>query len=70
MDSQDNINPAHYKQGIETTDYILSWGMSFLEGNIIKYITRYKYKNGLEDLMKAQWYLAKLIETHGIPERD
>jgi hypothetical protein len=36
--------------------------MSFLEGNVIKYVTRYKMKNGLEDLKKAQWYLNRLIE--------
>jgi hypothetical protein len=29
----------------------------------MKYLWRYKYKNGAEDLMKAQWYLAKLIEV-------
>ncbi|MBQ5695934.1 MAG: DUF3310 domain-containing protein, partial [Clostridium sp.] len=35
----------------------------FLRGNIIKYVWRYKDKNGLEDLKKAQWYLNKLIEV-------
>ena len=40
--------------------------MSFLEGNIIKYVTRYKKKNGMEDLKKAQWYLNKLIETYEV----
>jgi len=29
---------------------------------VIKYVTRYKMKNGLEDLKKAQWYLNRLIE--------
>jgi hypothetical protein len=36
--------------------------MNFLEGNIIKYVSRYKTKNGIEDLKKAQWYLNKLIK--------
>jgi hypothetical protein len=36
--------------------------MSFVEGNVIKYVTRYKDKNGIEDLMKAKWYLERLIE--------
>ena len=57
----DNINPDHYKVGIETIDYITSWKMDYLEGNIIKYVSRYNYKNGVEDLKKAQWYLTKLI---------
>ena len=59
---KDNINPEHYIQGIECIDYITSKNMSFLEGNVIKYVTRYKMKNGLEDLKKAQWYLNRLIE--------
>jgi len=68
MDSEDPVNPDHYRRGIETTDYIVSWDMTFLEGNIIKYITRYRYKNGREDLLKAQWYLEKLLEeeTNGV----
>lgn len=60
--SKDNINPNHYKQGnIEVIDFILDQRMSYLEGNIIKYVSRYKYKNGLEDLKKAQWYLNKIM---------
>ena len=58
-----NTNPDHYKKGIETWDYIVSWDMGYLEGNIIKYITRYKYKNGIEDLEKALKYLIKLIRV-------
>jgi len=59
---RDIINhPHHYNKGIETTDYISSWDMSFIEGNIIKYVTRYKYKGGVEDLRKAEWYLSLLI---------
>jgi len=58
----DNINPQHYKQGkIEVIDFILDQKMNYLEGNIIKYVSRYKYKNGIEDLKKALWYLNKLI---------
>ena len=57
---KDNINPTYYRKGIETTDYIVSHSMNYLEGNIIKYITRYKYKGGLEDIEKAEWYLARL----------
>jgi hypothetical protein len=45
-------------------DYIISNDLGYLEGNIIKYITRYKNKGGVEDLKKAQHYLSKLIEIH------
>ncbi len=59
---EDAINPSYYKQGIETIDYINSKQMSYLEGNVVKYVSRYKNKNGLEDLLKCQWYINKLIE--------
>ena len=58
----DNINPTYYRKGIETTDYIVSHSMNYLESNIIKYVTRYKDKGGLEDLKKAEWYLTRLIK--------
>ena len=58
-------NPPHYNQcSIEPIDFIKSQNMSYIEGNIIKYTTRYKFKNGIEDLKKAQWYLDKLIEEY------
>jgi len=59
---KDNINPKHYKQGkIEVIEFILDQQMNYLEGNIVKYLSRYKQKNGIEDLKKALWYLNKLI---------
>ncbi len=58
----DKINPPYYKRSIEVTDFIIEYDMNFLEGNIIKYVTRYKNKNGIEDLEKAKWYLEKLIK--------
>mgnify|MGYP003122502637 FL=1 len=64
----DNINPTYYRKGIETTDYIVSHDMNYVEGNIIKYVTRYKYKGGLEDLKKAEWYLARLIQEAEKPD--
>lgn len=55
-------HPEHYNKGIECWDYIVSHNMGFLEGNIIKYVTRYKHKNGRADLLKAKEYLDKLLE--------
>ena len=49
---KDNINPTYYKRSIQVTDFIIEYNMNFLEGNIIKYVARYKNKNGLEDLKK------------------
>jgi hypothetical protein len=60
-------NPPHYnKSGIETIDAIKAMTDDgyeyYLQGNIMKYLWRYRYKNGVEDLKKAQWYLNELIE--------
>ena len=60
-------NPPHYnKAGIECIEAIrAATGAGYeyyLQGNIMKYLWRYRYKNGTEDLEKAQWYLSKLIE--------
>lgn len=53
----------HYQnKGIQPWDYIISNNIGYLEGNIIKYVSRYKEKHGLEDLKKARHYLDKLIE--------
>jgi hypothetical protein len=60
----DMVNrPPHYNMGkIEVSDFIADQKMDFFEGNIVKYVSRHKFKNGLEDLKKAQWYLTKLIK--------
>ncbi len=58
------VGGDHYMdRQIQPWDYIVSNDLGFLEGNIIKYVTRWKYKNGVDDLRKAQHYLAKLIEV-------
>lgn len=60
--SENVVHPSHYNKGIETIDYIESWDMNFDEGNVIKYVTRAKYKGKeLEDLKKAAFYLDRLI---------
>ena len=62
--NNNNINPDYYKKGkIEVTDFIIDQQLSFIEGNIIKYVTRYKDKSGIQDLRKCRWYIDKLIET-------
>ncbi len=55
-------HPSHYNKGIEMWDYAHTHNLNFFEGNIVKYITRWKDKNGVEDLHKAKQYLDKLIE--------
>mgnify|MGYP005606205587 FL=1 len=58
------VGGDHYKtQVIQPWDFIASNGIGFLAGNVVKYVARYKAKNGMEDLKKARHYLDKLIET-------
>jgi len=53
----------HYQnKAIQPWDYIISNNIGYLEGNIIKYVSRWKEKHGLQDLKKARHYLDKLIE--------
>lgn len=70
--SDDKVNhPSHYTQGkIECIDIIeeitkqcTSAFSGYLLGNVQKYIWRFMYKNGVEDLKKAEWYLHKLIKN-------
>ena len=67
-EEQDVVNkPSHYNQAgvecIEAIEAATDNGFEYyLQGNIIKYLWRYRYKNGIEDLKKAQWYLNKLIK--------
>lgn len=66
----DNVNhPTHYTSTkIETIEIIrdklaVEAFEGFCIGNVLKYVTRYKLKNGLEDLKKARWYLDKIISV-------
>jgi hypothetical protein len=57
------IGGSHYKnKGIQPIEYIMSNGLGFCEGNVIKYVSRWRDKNGLDDLLKAKHYLEFLIE--------
>ena len=58
--------PDHYKLPIEPITYIMENNIGFAEGNVIKYVSRYKMKHGVMDLLKARHYLDMLIEReHG-----
>ena len=59
--------PPHYNQGgMEAIDYIkqqLGDGIvDYCEGNVMKYLHRWRFKNGVQDLKKARWYLNKMVE--------
>jgi len=71
-DDKDMVNsPSHYTQGsIECIDAIaqvvkdLDGMEAMCTGNAIKYLWRWKHKNGVEDLKKAQWYLQRMIDNY------
>jgi len=54
---------THYKdKSMQPWDYIAANGLGYFEGNIVKYVSRWREKGGVEDLRKARHYLDKLIE--------
>lgn len=63
------VGGDHYRKlKIQTWDYIAANDLNYLEGNVVKYVSRHRNKNGLEDIEKAIHYLQKLREVHyGVP---
>jgi|TARA_B110000977_G_C10886275_1_gene419542 hypothetical protein len=64
----DISKPVHYNQGgIEPIDYIVKNKLSYCEGNVVKYITRWRHKNGIQDLKKAKQYIDFIIDKEAKP---
>jgi hypothetical protein len=63
MAIDDPVNsPKHYTQGdMEVITAIEGLALDYHQGNVLKYVSRYRYKNGIEDLRKAKWYIDRLI---------
>jgi hypothetical protein len=62
--NEEQVGGRHYiEKPIQPWDYIIANKLGYLEGNIVKYVSRYKEKGGVEDLIKASHYLEKLIEV-------
>lgn len=58
------VGGTHYKNlGIQPWDYIAANNLGWFEGSIVKYVTRWRTKDGIEDLRKARHILDKLIEV-------
>ena len=76
-EKQDAVNhPAHYTQGgiecIEALKACMSTDefRGYMKGCLMKYVWRYRLKNGLEDLKKARWYLDRLISEMEVAKDD
>jgi hypothetical protein len=67
--NEQQVGGAHYAvKAIQPWDYIIANDLGYLEGNVVKYVSRWKDKGGIEDLKKAQHYLQKLIEVTEKPK--
>ena len=57
------VGGGHYKKmAIQPVEYVHANGIGYFEGNVIKYVSRWRDKNGIDDLKKARHYLDLLIE--------
>lgn len=57
------VGGSHYKDlNIQPVEYIHANGVGYFEGNVIKYVSRWRAKNGIKDLEKARHYIDLLIE--------
>lgn len=57
------VGGSHYREVvIQPVEYIMANNIPYCEGNVIKYVTRWRRKGGLDDLRKARHYLDLLIE--------
>lgn len=57
------VGGDHYKKlKIQPVEYIYANNIGYMEGNIIKYVTRWRDKNGIADLLKARHYIDLLLE--------
>jgi hypothetical protein len=58
------VGGSHYKNyKIQPVEFIIKNNIGFVEGNIIKYILRFKEKGGVQDLLKAKHYIELLIDS-------
>lgn len=62
MDRQ--VGGDHYQLPIAPIEYIVANDIPYREGNVIKYVTRHKKKNGKEDILKAIHYLEMILEDY------
>lgn len=63
MKNKIQIGGSHYRDMvIQPIDFIVKNGLSYLEGNVVKYVSRWRKKGGIEDLRKAKHYIELLIE--------
>ena len=58
---ENKTKPTYYGSQLDVIEFCQINNLDFMQGNVIKYVTRYKDKNGLEDLLKAKEYIDRMI---------
>ena len=61
---ENKTKPTYYGTGLDVIDFCQKNNLDFMQGNVIKYVTRYKGKNGKEDLLKAKEYIDRIIKEN------
>ena len=61
---ENKTKPSYYGTGLDVIDFCQKNNLDFMQGNVIKYVTRYKEKNGKEDLLKAKEYIDRIIKEN------
>lgn len=56
------VGGTHYQRAIQPWEIISVWDLDYWEGNVLKYILRWRHKDGVKDLKKAKHYLEYMIE--------
>jgi hypothetical protein len=64
------VGGAHYYFPIQPIEYIVENDIPYREGNVIKYVTRHRLKNGKQDILKAIHYLEMILEEYNEQERQ
>jgi hypothetical protein len=64
--NEHQVGGDHYQTSVQHWDYVIANNIPYLEAQIIRYLSRWRKKDGIADLLKAQHYLQKLFEVTGI----
>lgn len=68
--NEKQVAGSHYRTHIQHWDYVVANDLDYFQGQITKYVTRWKRKNGITDLLKAQHFLEKYIEVSRAAEAN
>lgn len=70
--NEKQVGGTHYKKykELQPWDVVTAWNLGYLDGTALKYIARWRDKNGIEDLKKAIHFLEKLVEVEGMKPKE